>query len=295
MDKLTLVESIRRNLNRYLGQIAASRSRKKAFHSRTLLVADHWDGSVQQFYHFFFGYYMPLCEWLIANPRQPLTVRDCGPMNIWFDRLRPRYDIEIVPPGAALHMVVGKRLQYEVLKGLDDPRLFDAEKISNGATAIARALGIDGFDEGGTHVTVIDRASSEDFYHLPESETHMSGRERRWVPNLNEIQGSFGGATTLVIKDFAGMEPEDQISLVSRSSVLVGQHGAGLAHMVWMPKNSIVIEIAPPLPPQVERLFETLAQTLGLNYRRIPQEHAHAPIDVNELAGILLEAERSAS
>ena len=276
------MRSLRDFANRTSAEIDARRGARRRFRSRTLLIADHWDGSVQQFYHFMLGYFMPLCRWLDQHKSQPIAVRDCGPMNVWFEALWPRVDIEILPPGSALHMVVGRRMRHVVLRGLDDPRKFHAGRLLEGAMAVRSVLELPVTNRGGNSqgVLIIDRASSEDFYHQAESETHMSGKERRSVPNLAQLPEELSVVVPVVVRDLARMDPRGQLALVSGSNVLVGQHGAGLAHMLWLEIPGGVVEIAPPLPGQVEHLFEHLAGVLDLKYRRVAQADVHSPVDL---------------
>ena len=283
-----LMKPLRDFINKSSARFVFWKAQRKAYRARTLLLADNWDGSVQQFYHFFLGYFMPMCAWLCKHGDIPIAVRDCGPMNIWFHALQDTYDIEILPPGSALHMVVGKRMKYQVLRGLDNPEKFNARDIKRGGDSIRQALGLKDIDstqmESSPGIVIVDRASSEDFYHLPESETHMSGQERRSVPNLAELPNSLGDDTPSKVVDLARMAPREQIQIMQSAHTLVGQHGAGLTHMIWMGKPSHVVEIAPPLPSQVEFLFQRLAETLGIEYSRIPQDHVHASVELGVVA-----------
>jgi hypothetical protein len=129
-------------------------------------------------------------------------------------------------------------------------------------------------------VLVIDRATSEDFYHQHGSETEMSGKERRHVPNLKHLPDVYSGVIPMKVVDLARLSPRQQIQEAKDSSTLIGQHGAGLAHMVWMAPGSHIIEIAPPLPTQVQDIFSRLAETLGHSYTRIPQQGVHTEIDL---------------
>ena len=280
------LRSLRDFINRSsarIGQWKAQRSRYKA---RTLLLANNWDGSVQQFYHFFLGYFMPVCIWLEENGNRPIAVRDCGPMNEWFAALQESHDIEVLPPGSALHMVIGKRMRYQVLRGLDNPEKFHEKRLRRGAIAVRQALGLKETDSrtSSSQIVIVDRASSEDFYHQPESETHMSGQERRSVPNLAELPRSIEAGVGSIVVDFARIPPREQIRIMESAHTLVGQHGAGLAHMIWMHKPCRVIEIAPPLPSQVDFLFQRMAKVLGISYSRIAQDHVHAPVDLHAIA-----------
>lgn len=292
---LTLIQALRDRGNVFASRISFRRAQKRLYQSRMLLVADNWDGSVQQFYHFMLGYFMPLCTWLDDHGLQPITVRDCGPMNIWFDSLAKTSDIQIIQPGSALHLIIGKRMKMRVLKGLDDPRRFNASRLHAGTRAIVLLLFDSGLpaNSGDRKIVVIDRASSERFYHEPGSETHMSGQERRSIPNLSQLPHLLDDDLESEVVDFAQISPTEQIRTARKASVLVGQHGAGLVQMLWMKAPGLVIEIAPPLPPQVEFLFQLLAETLGHDYVRIPQSSVHAPVNLEELAGILNNGAKS--
>ena len=252
------------------------------------MLANNWDGSVQQFYHFLLGYYMPLNIWLDKTGATKIAVRDCGPMNPWFELLTDRIDIEIIPPGSALHVVIGDLKSHVVLNGIDDPQKFSPTTIQGGARSILQRLEIPPVTRSHSQrILIVDRATSEDFYHKHGSETHMSGKERRHVPNLNDLQIVLSASHEVEIVDLARVSPKDQIHLLQRATTLVGQHGAGLAHMLWMPTNSHVVEISPPLPTQVEQIFKDLAATLGHTYKRVDQESVHAPVSISELVNAI--------
>jgi capsular polysaccharide biosynthesis protein len=90
--------------------------------------------------------------------------------------------------------------------------------------------------------------------------------------------------------DAATMSPRDQIDAFSSACVLVGQHGAGLANMVWMPAGSKVIEILPPVREDAGELFRDLADTLGLSYGRVVQESLHSEVDPADVLQALQSA-----
>jgi protein O-GlcNAc transferase len=64
--------------------------------------------------------------------------------------------------------------------------------------------------------------------------------------------------------DFAGLSLPAQIRLVRSTDLLVGVHGAGLTHALFLPKESVVVEI---LPPRVDyKGFANVAKLLGHHY-----------------------------
>ena len=277
-------------MNQLVGRWASRRAMRVSYKQRTLLIADHWDGSVQQFYHFMFGYLFPLSLWILSHRNQPIMVRDCGPMNVWFDALGETVDVEVVLPGSALHLLVGNRIDHAILKGLDNPNQFDRKKLLAGASAICELLSMretenpPGRSTTEATVTIVDRQSSEGFYHLVDSETHMSGSERRSTPNIRKVDWAAFTGLNVQIVDLAQLCPQEQIGIVRESNVLVGQHGAGLLHMIWMKPGSKVVEIEPPLPKEVKGLFAGLAELLGHQYAVLPQESVHAQVDTEELS-----------
>ena len=66
--------------------------------------------------------------------------------------------------------------------------------------------------------------------------------------------------------ELQGLDFEAQINLISTASVLAGIHGAGLAHMVWMNSDSLVIELG---GRGYRSCYTSLAKACGLQYERI--------------------------
>ncbi len=288
MQKGKPINSFRDQANKWIGAAQSRRSQKKKFNERTLVLADNWDGSVQQFYHFFFGYFIPLNLWLDKTGETKISLRDCGPMNPWLELLREKTDIEVIPPGSALHIVIGKRMKLAVLAGMDNPQNFNREKLIAGCASVRNRIELPSIQSvRGEQILIIDRATSENFYHEQGSETHMSGKERRHVPNLIEFKDAINSAQNAEIIDFARMTPHEQVRKAESATVLIGQHGAGLAHMIWLSPGSHVVEIAPPLPSQVQNIFQKLAITLGHTYQRVRQESVHATVEIDLLASAL--------
>jgi hypothetical protein len=210
-------------------------------------------------------------------------------MNVWFDCIGSSLEIERVKPGVALHIVVGRRSRYSVVKGMDYPQKFNGRRIKQARDAALKLMGMES-EETFPSILVIDRASSDDFHTSRESETEMSGARRRSVPNLYAACKTLLAGRDWWIVDMASTDPRSQIARAQAARVLIGQHGAGMTHMIWMPEGSVVIEIQPPLPDEAVDIFENLARALRHRYIRVPQESTHAEVEIAALEGALRQA-----
>jgi len=255
---------------------------------RTLLIPNQWSGSVQEYYHFLLGYMGPVLVWIEHHPGRQIALRDCGPMQPWIDALVGDEDLVILNPGAMLHLFAGKVHRSVVLKGFDDPVAFDSRRLLEFRTLALRRLGISA--SSAHRVTVIDRASSGEFNSTAAAEVPASGAAVRSIPNFREAVVACGLDPSTTIVDSAHLTPHEQVSLFSSTNLLIGQHGAGLANMLWMPKGSTIIEILPPSPPWVAPIFANLAGALGHQHRLVLQSDPHSPIEPADLAGVLAQA-----
>lgn len=277
--------SIRKWGNHLLVQLLDRKERRKAYKARTLVVSNHWDGSVQVFYHFMLGYFAPLAVWLARTKTPRIAVRDCGPMNVWFDLLAPQTDVQIIKPGIALHSIVGNRTKSKVVTGLDYPDRHKSQRLQSARLAVLGLCELP--EEVPTQTLVIDRATSDPFHSGRESETEMSGAQRRSVPNLRHLAEAYLAPGTFCIADMAAQPPLEQIALASSAHTLLAQHGAGLTHMLWMPPGSTIVEIQPPLPPEAKDVFRLLASALGHKYVCVRQSSVHANVELTDLVEAL--------
>ena len=259
---------------------------------RVLLVPNQWSGSVQEYYHFLLGYLGPVLVWREKHPDAQIAMRDCGPMQPWIDTLLDDADLVMLNPGAMLHLFAGKVHRATVLRGFDDPQRFDAGKLRAFRDIALRKAGIEPGPR--QHITVIDRATAGEFNETAAAEVPASGAAVRSVPNLRAAieQAGLGGRAQIM--DAAHVAPRDQMTRFAETGLLIGQHGAGLANMLWMPAGSTVVEILPPSPPWVEPIFTNLATALGHRIHVVRQEGPHAPVDVDALARAVSAADAGA-
>lgn len=255
-----------------------------------VLIPNQWNGSVQQYYHFLLGYLAPLLMWSLKHPDKKIAVRDCGPMNRWFELLPGQLGPEIMTVGDVLHVLAGNLRPHRVLRGMDDPDAFSAADLNTFAEYTRkRALEQNIRSRSYEPIVVTDRASSDEYFSSSGAEWPESGSQKRSVPNLNEIVRSWSRSDLRII-DAAHMDIYEQIIAHSNARVLIGQHGAGLTNMIWMSPGGWVIEILPPMPADATNIFSTLAATLGLHHVAVQQDSVHAPVNPDELFAAMQRA-----
>eukprot|EP00996_Jenningsia_fusiforme_P003300 NODE_409_length_2287_cov_35.605898_g376_i0.p1 GENE.NODE_409_length_2287_cov_35.605898_g376_i0~~NODE_409_length_2287_cov_35.605898_g376_i0.p1 ORF type:complete len:537 (-),score=47.54 NODE_409_length_2287_cov_35.605898_g376_i0:539-2149(-) len=74
------------------------------------------------------------------------------------------------------------------------------------------------------------------------------------------------------VVEFLGVwprSPREDLKLLARGKVLLGPHGAGLAAMVFLPKDAGVIELRPKVRTEPRSCFEFMAWAAGLRFRVI--------------------------
>jgi len=201
-------------------------------------------------------------------------------MNQWLTLLRTDIDLEVVSPGQVLQRMVRGDQPVTTLAPTDDPSTFSSELREPFQLIGYRWARVEGSKS--TDLLIVDRRKSDGFFSSSDSEIAGSGAERRSTPNMDELAERL--KTQAV--DFADTAPVDQIRRVARSRVLIAQHGAALANMIWMTPGSKVIEIQPPMGTQESNIFRSLARACDLSYEVVYQRSNHSEVDVEMIMNV---------
>jgi hypothetical protein len=238
-------------------------------------------GSVEHFYHFLMSYFLPLDVYIAGEQPESIVVRDCGPMNTWFELLDPNTSIEIRPAREFTSDESGRFPGAVYVKSLEIKSWPQARAIRAARKRILFRHGLGLRRPSEETLTLINRMPSLPFYH-EEAEIRGSGAERRSLPNFVELRQELG--EVMPLRDFEGehLTPLEQVRQVNSTTMLVGQHGAGLANVIWMTPGTSVVEILPDtkIGWAGRRHFRDLAQACGQSYRMVRQEDNHTPADV---------------
>jgi hypothetical protein len=292
-----------------------------------LTIKNH-HGSVEHYYHFLLGFLVPLVNWYnthdgAAYPK--ILIRSCAVLDpLIHDLAIPNLvvlDKEVHRSLAAQTNWDRQPLRHIHLEGYDDELLFDANLFRNAALDIQKRLGItDLLHPFGTSgdtptIAIIGRRPPHPYYLSSDAEIASAGSMRRSVPNLDEIAEALQPIGDVHLIYLEALPFKEQILWFMRADVIVAQHGAALASLIFCRKGTMVIEILPPetSPLTIVRLlknsirmflgmnihkslkvyktlFQTLSETLGLPYYFILQKNNHSPVSSKKVHHVVIEA-----
>ena len=265
------------------------RTPKKYRIQKPMLVPAQWQGSVEHFYHFLLGYFVPIVLWQEKTQVSDFAVRDCGPMNPWFDLLADGTKVDYLPPGVMLQRTLTFRQEHQILWDWDNPTRFHRKSLRAVSRVIRERVQVNEELErtSEVRVTLLNRGLSPDFYSTDKAEVIGSGAEIRSVPNMSDLERCLMQHGVLSCIDAAVLPPDTQVRQFMKTDILIAQHGAGLSNMLWMSPGSTVVEIQPPLPQTVDQIFSNLAAAMGIKHVVFRQEHEHSEIDPVALDSIV--------
>lgn len=278
-------------------------------------------GSVEHFHHFLLGLFVPLIyqlstKWAKAQFNR-LIIRSCGPLDSLIHEFRDDR-IEIVDRDrhrqmaeAAAHSgfasadtlaMQDAKIRFVTIRGCDYPFTYDRGKFAK-AREVLLSIGTirsemrslaDNWPRSGARILLIQRGPSPVFYYSDRAETKGSGQERRSIANHEELYRSldldYVGCLNVMTEKLTLAR---QFALFSLADIIIAQHGAALANIVWARPSATVIEIFPNTltARQMEHdFFFNLSRCMGLRYRRVRQDHEHSDVDIDEIREIVAKS-----
>jgi len=241
----------------------------------------HGKGSVEHFYHFLFEYLLPLYErnLTIGITERDFIVQDCGPMNGWLDFVFGTNAFSIVSPEkfaeGRSRRLWDKHIKLEAFasqRGLE----IDASRFNEVVTAF-RSQFLPPQSPPDT-ITVIDRRPPPAFYLDGRAKNPGGGSTRRSIGNLSELVSAITTQNPVRLVDLWDMTPADQLEVISRTAVLIGQHGAGLAHSIFMHENATLVELK---PEKRSNHFLNLSRDLGRKYGSFFLDSEHTTLSTS--------------
>jgi hypothetical protein len=269
-------------------------------------------GSCEHYFHFLLGFLVPLVHFM-ANSEG----RACSPRNIYvrscavFDEILrslgysnliilPKtrhaafqncialpdqavlrratidgFDGEFTPCAGSVFNAVASCLQNRLAKTISSERCAILRNVKNRVAPV---------------VVLIDRDVPHPFYSSPESEKKTAGRQRRSISNFASICEKLRAQyDNVIVTTLEGKSLAYQIALFHTADIVIAQHGAALANLIWARAGTTVLDIVPQdlHPPAAVHIFPDLAGVLHQTCRQIKQTGIHGAADIDELMGAI--------
>lgn len=246
----------------------------------------------QAYYHFFCSIVLPLLE--LASQRiftydQRIYVLSCGRYDAILHELKRVVPVVPVPDEQVLSNLVrrcGANIDQLILDSLE------AYVWRHGRFGV-RPVALDGMRfmriaKFAKTVFPPDPPSSpaEVLFVSRAKGIRGHGGEIRGIANEDDIVSALerDGASVDRVS-LEGRSLAEQISIFHHAKIVIGQHGAGLANLVWtQPGRARLIEL---VPPQFRRpgwhYFEVLSEALGIPRLEIPQIDSFAPVPIEPI------------
>ena len=248
-----------------------------------------FSGSTEHFYHFVLQYLLPLFEMELTDGvvGKSFVVRDCGPMNVWFDFVFGPDAFSIVSRESfsdlSSRRFWDKRIELDTFANRDGLTV-DATRFVE-VLAAFREKFVPPVVSSDT-VTVLDRRLPPSFYVDGRAEKPGGGSTRRSINNLDQLSHKISERTNVSLVDLGEMSPAGQLEVISNTRVLVGQHGAGLLHSLFMNDGASVVEMK---LKESQDHFQILNEALGRTYRAFHLREEHATLTPQLIAQIVDE------
>lgn len=249
-------------------------------------------GSVEHYYHFLLGFLLPLAARHAAltglGQKGPIYVRDCGPMDrilkeVGLPRLRILDRVEH-QRNASRTTFEGRPLRHETVDGMDcTDGDYPAAALRQAVDILRSQLHGGGDRPEATlakdrKVILINR-SVDPYYDTAASELPTSGLQRRSIRNFAEARSLLEivrpGLTNVILEN---APLAAQMALFASADVIIAQHGAALANVVWCRPGTRIVEIAPR--GYRTGVFPPLSAVFELDHRLVHQEGEHGNCDI---------------
>jgi len=274
-------------------------------------------GSPTHYYHFLLGFIVPLLEqqefiWN-QNGHDLTSVPTLGPMNHLLEELElPRLQITSTPlsrgvlskllcrwlgrQGINLHIPCGNFHSKMFLPGRDRHFRYDREVFQKTKKRIqglldknwerARQRVARDFAAAPMRILIVQRGAA------PNDDPDRNSF-RRSVPNMADIVAAIDSVHgRCVVKELENCSLAEQIALFDQAEVVVAQHGAGLANLIWAKPPTKVVEIYPSTIERKRQRFNHfgyLSQCMRLEYRRVQQAGDHSPVPAHLILDALAQ------
>ena len=264
-------------------------------------------GSVEHYYHFFYGYLVPLVNWYSNSNGgiyAKIYIRSCALL----DKIVVELGYEnIVILDKQKHSKIsgvanyeGCQLRHLRLNGLDGPDAYSRTKIMSARKIIMSRLDIASLgivcskktsrntSRGST--IIIDRGSSNTFYQSQNCEIPNSGSMRRSIPNMLELVSALARYQPSLVY-LENLSLRKQAAIFHSADIIIAQHGAAISNLIFCRPTAVVYEIIPYdiiKGGLFSNYFRRLARITNIKHRIILQQSSHGEVIVQDVLNAMV-------
>ena len=272
-------------------------------------------GSVEHYYHFLLGFLAPVIiahtNIYNAKSKQNVYIRSCAIMddhligiNLPEVNIISKFEHKRLKVEESERTSGNSKLKFIEYDGYDDPAKYIYKDFCTVNSVVKKQLNseikrfkqefnVSNFDNS-PKIVLINREVAHPFYSTDISEIKSAGSARRSIANFDDLEQSIVKqhkntlSVTLENKSLAY-----QIALFSYADVIIAQHGASLANIIWCNSEATIIEIFPTDMQKAVIMkdhFKNLAKCMKIDYKKIIQEHSHSEVNINRVLTSITES-----
>jgi hypothetical protein len=243
-----------------------------------VVPGNRW-GSVTHYYHFLLGLFLPfVCDEMNESINCEFSFPDTRSMNrhlLFLNEIG--FSVEINEED--LYQNENEQKTYV---GWDHESLYKYAQIEKTVNFLRSKLKLEKFEEKSNRsIVIVDRSITN----RKEDDFDTYGIDRRATPNLYKLEERLGDNWE---KSYVHLEETsliDQIKLFGGADIIVAQHGAALANLVWCRPKTRVFEIS---DSQIRTpAFELLSKRMQLDYTKVQQANSHSAVDIEILVNLI--------
>jgi hypothetical protein len=284
---------------------------------QTLILPENQAGNLARFHHFLLGSFIPLIE------NENITWGDCSRAFLF-----PCYgsqsehiaslsipNITTVAAENLADVALQCKLPTRPTKqrdkpspqriirilGRDVPRLYSAA-VFEACTRKCRELwgakhsaatdwAAKKFPQSNLRILFVQRVPAQCAPGNLPRKTTQSGSHRRFILNHGDLVSKtcdeFGDCLNISLDS---LPLTHQAALFSTADLIIAQHGAALANLLWARKNSVFVEIFPDQLLGRKDYFGALARCLDIRHFRVRQQRQKGPVDTQHFITTLRDA-----
>ncbi|MGJ8671444.1 glycosyltransferase 61 family protein [Rubritalea sp.] len=253
-------------------------------------------GSVEHYYHFLLGVLIPLALFKKECGNKNIYIRSCGIMDEHLLHFKQGIiNISEKTLHEKIRYTNELTNEYSCIDrpGFDSPAYYNYEDFSESVSYITSTLSEEilkfkeelNFDNKTDHpcIVMIDREPPHPFYLSNSCERKDAGTGRRSISNYDELYNSaYAKFPNIKSVTLEGKSLAFQIALFSNADIIIAQHGAALANLIWCRPNTSLIEIDPYFRKPRQH-FIRLANCMKLDYQSVKQNGEHGKVNPKSL------------